>query len=93
MKENRAITCGIFYCRDSAEIKVCGSLQTSSRVDSDVLRSRQQNIPLSVMGKFKNKDGLHKLKGLTTQSDKKQYISGDQNPLKKNGAYSEKPYE
>ena len=35
------------------------------------------------MGKFKNKDGLHKLKGLTTQSDKKQYISGDQNPLKK----------
>ena len=46
-----------------------------------------------VMGKFKNKDGLHKLKGLTTQSDKKHYISGDQNPLKKNGAYSEKPYE
>jgi hypothetical protein len=45
------------------------------------------------MGKFKNKDGLHKLKGLTTQSDKKHYISGDQNPLKKNGAYSEKPYE
>jgi hypothetical protein len=37
------------------------------------------------MGKFKNKDGLHKLKGLTTQSDKKQYISGDQNPLKKTG--------
>jgi len=48
MKEKRAITCGIFYCRDSTEIKVCGSLQTSSRVDSDVLRSRQQNIPLSV---------------------------------------------
>ncbi|MEZ7953717.1 MAG: hypothetical protein QMB82_00940 [Bacteroidales bacterium] len=41
-KEGQLVTCGIFYCRDSAEIKVCGSLQTSSRVDSDVLRSRQQ---------------------------------------------------
>lgn len=47
------LTCGIFYCRDSAEIKVCGSLQTSSRVDSEELRSRQQNIPLSVRGNFK----------------------------------------
>jgi hypothetical protein len=36
------LTCGIFYCRDSAVVKVCGSLQTSSRVDSGVLRSRQQ---------------------------------------------------
>ena len=35
-------TCGIFYCRDSAEINGCGSLQTSSWLDSDVLRSRQQ---------------------------------------------------
>ena len=35
-------TCGIFYCRDSAEINGCGSLQTSLRFDSDVLRSRQQ---------------------------------------------------
>jgi hypothetical protein len=37
-----ALTCGIFYCRDSTEIKVRGSLQTSSRFESDVLRSRQQ---------------------------------------------------
>jgi hypothetical protein len=58
-----------------------------------VLKIRHYAKPPNVMGKFKNKDGLHKLKGLTTQSDKKQYISGDQNPLKKNGAYSEKPYE
>ena len=36
------VTCGIFYCRVSAEIKVCGSLQTSSWLDSDVLRNRQQ---------------------------------------------------
>jgi hypothetical protein len=36
------VTCGIFYCRVSAEIKGCGSLQTSSWLDSDVLRNRQQ---------------------------------------------------
>ena len=36
------VTCGIFYCRDSAEINGCGSLQTSSQFDSDVLRNRQQ---------------------------------------------------
>lgn len=42
MINNKHITCGIFYCRDSAEIKGCGSLQTSSWLDSDVLRNRQQ---------------------------------------------------
>ena len=36
------LTCGIFYCRDSAEINDCGSLQTSSWLDSDMLRNRQQ---------------------------------------------------
>jgi len=36
------LTCVIFYCRDSAEINGCGSLQTSSRLDRDVLRNRQQ---------------------------------------------------
>jgi len=41
-KEGQLVTSGIFYCRDSAEINVCGSLQTSSRFDSDVLRNRQQ---------------------------------------------------
>jgi hypothetical protein len=50
-KEGQLVTCGIFYCRDSAEINGCGSLQTSSRFDSDVLRRRQQNIPLSVINK------------------------------------------
>jgi hypothetical protein len=39
---NIPITCGIFYCRDSAEINGCGSLQTSSWFDSDVLQNRQQ---------------------------------------------------
>lgn len=37
-----------------------------------------------------------KAKGLTTHVTKKlllNFKSGDQNPLKKNGAYSEKPYE
>ena len=42
MKEIRHITCGIFYCRDSAEINGGSSLPTSSQVDSDVLRNRQQ---------------------------------------------------
>lgn len=41
-KEGQLVTCGIFYCRDSAEINGSGSLQTSLRVDSVVLRSRQQ---------------------------------------------------
>jgi len=42
MKDKQLVTCGIFYCRDSAEINGCGSLQTSSWFDSDVLRNRQQ---------------------------------------------------
>lgn len=41
-KTNETLTCGIFYCRYSAEINGCGSLQTSSQHDSDVLRNRQQ---------------------------------------------------
>jgi len=35
------ITGGIFYCRESAEIKVCGSLQTSLWLDSFVRPYRQ----------------------------------------------------
>lgn len=46
MKEHQLPTCGIFYCRVSANMKGnmkgCGSLQTSSWLDSDVLRNRQQ---------------------------------------------------
>ena len=41
-KEGQLVTCGIFYCRDSANLKGCGSLQSSSWFDSDVLRNRQQ---------------------------------------------------
>ena len=41
-EEVRVVTCGIFYCRDSAKMKGCGSLQTSSWFDSEVLRNRQQ---------------------------------------------------
>ena len=41
-KEGQLVTCGIFYCRVSANLKGCSSLQTSSWFDSDVLRSRQQ---------------------------------------------------
>ena len=39
---NETVTRGIFYCRDSAKMKGCGSLQTSSWFDSEVLRNRQQ---------------------------------------------------
>lgn len=45
----------MFNCRDSAKMIDCGSLQTLSRVDSDVLRNRQQNIPLSVGGHAKKR--------------------------------------
>ena len=48
-KEGQLVTCGIFYCRDSADINGCGSLQTLSWFDSDVLRNRQLTIPPSVM--------------------------------------------
>jgi len=41
-KEGQLVTCGIFYCRVSANMIGCGSLQTLSRLDSDVLRNRQQ---------------------------------------------------
>ena len=41
-KEGQLVTCGIFYCRVSTNLKGCGSLQTSSWLDSEVLRSRQQ---------------------------------------------------
>ena len=50
--EHQAVTCGIFYCRDSAEIMVCGSLQTSSWFDSDVLRNRQQKHTAIRYGQF-----------------------------------------
>jgi len=40
--EHQAVTCGIFYCRDSAKMKGCDSLQTSSWLDSGELRNRQQ---------------------------------------------------
>jgi hypothetical protein len=38
------LTGGIFYCRDSAKINGCGSLQTSSWLDSEELR----NPPLRI---------------------------------------------
>jgi len=47
------LTCGIFYCRDSAEIKDCGSLHTSSWFESDVLRNRQQKHTAIRYGAFK----------------------------------------
>ena len=48
-------TCGIFYCRDSANMKGCGSLQTLSWLDSDVLRNRQQKHTAVRYRTLKNK--------------------------------------
>ena len=51
-----ALTCGIFYCRVGAEINGCGSLQTLSRLDSAVLRNRQQKHTANPLGEMaKNK--------------------------------------
>jgi hypothetical protein len=55
MKKYDTLTCGIFYCRESAEINGCGSLQTSSRVDSDVLRNRQQKHTAKTLSAIRNK--------------------------------------
>ena len=41
-KEGQLVTCGIFYCRVSAVINSSGSLQSSSWLDSEVLRNWQQ---------------------------------------------------
>ena len=58
MKERQFVTCGIFYCRVSAKMKGCGSLQTSSWFDSDVLCNRQQKHtanPLAVILRKRHK--------------------------------------
>jgi len=40
--KTQLLTGGIFYCRDSAKINGCSSIQTSSELESEVLRNRQQ---------------------------------------------------
>ena len=52
-KEGQLVTCGIFYCRVSAKMEGCGSLQTSSWLDRDVLRNRQQKHTAIVMQQLK----------------------------------------
>lgn len=58
-KNAQLVTCGIFYCRVIANLKGCGSLQTSSWLDSDVLRNRQQKhtaircVPFEVTKKLR----------------------------------------
>jgi hypothetical protein len=58
MKTTEMLTCGIFYCRDSAEINGYGSLQTSSWIDSDVFRSRQQKHTAVRFRAFDEPDAL-----------------------------------
>jgi len=68
-KENQPITCGMFYCRASAKINGSGSLQTSSRFDSELLRNRQEKhtancyrvlMPLIIIRILKNHKELIK---------------------------------
>jgi hypothetical protein len=54
--EHQAVTGGMFYCRDSAEINICNSLQISSRFDSEVLRNRQQKHTAKTLGTNANHD-------------------------------------
>jgi len=55
MNKVQAVTCGIFYCRVSANLNGCGSLQTSSWLDSEVLRSRQQKHTANRYAQFYKK--------------------------------------
>ena len=57
---NETVTCGIFYCRDSTYLKGCGSLQNSSWLDSEVLRSRQQKHTAVSWWQFKKKTEIIK---------------------------------
>ena len=65
---NETVTRGIFYCRDSAKMKGCGSLQTSLRLDSVVLRNRQQKhtairwLPFNKNSDVKDNNLIIKLK-------------------------------
>jgi hypothetical protein len=58
-KNAQLVTCGIFYCRDSANMKGSGSLQTSSWIDNDVLRNRQQKHTAGRCSQFYEKDTAH----------------------------------
>ena len=51
-KNAQLVTCGIFYCRVSGNLRGRGSLQTSSWLDSDVLRNRQQKHTAIRYGAF-----------------------------------------
>ena len=55
---NETVTRGIFYCRDSAKMKGCGTLQTSSYLDSDMLRNRQQKHTAIRWAQLKQQNGI-----------------------------------
>jgi len=66
-KNGQLVTSGIFYCRVSAEINGCGSLQTLLWLDSDVLRNRQLTIPPNVSIQWKKTQQQHET---VTKTDK-----------------------
>jgi len=69
-KNGQLVTGGIFYCRESTKMRGCGSLQTSSGLDSEVLRNRQQKHTAKTLWASLN---LIEVYGrLTTYSDRKE---------------------
>jgi len=55
MNELRWVTCGIFYCRDSAEINGVARFKLHRGLTVTCSEVGNKNIPLSVMGKFKKR--------------------------------------
>jgi len=74
-KEGQLVTCGIFYCRESANLKGCSSLQTSSWLDSDVHRNRQQkhtaNPLYAILGRQRKGNGQNEEQNINFENVKK----------------------
>ena len=69
------LTGGIFYCRDSAEINDCGSLQTSSWLDSDMLRNRQQKHTAIRCGKIRSAPFATSVRRITSADVARRYAN------------------
>jgi len=69
LKEHQAVTGGIFYCRVSAEMKSCGSLETLYRFDSDVLRNRQQKHTANPLSFITKSNQLTKDRKMTNNNE------------------------
>ena len=54
--EHQAVTCGIFYCRDSGYLSVSASNKLSCNLTGQCFEIGNKNIPLSVGNKCKKTD-------------------------------------